>query len=135
MQKNCLSGISGAGLMFIVLSFLAGCTTTHHYDKEAPVETQAELRLVGKEIRTVALDEVGANWKVNSLLFGSFSQCVVYLPSGQHTLTVNYKSSLGRADALHVGENFKAGHTYQLNAVPAGRNVNVSITETGGPGR
>jgi hypothetical protein len=130
-MKN--NGFSRKALVVLLMSVIflvsAGCTTTYHYEKDAPVETQAVLRWMGKEIKTVALDEIGINWKVKSFFFGSFAQCVVYLPPGPHTLTVNYKSSLGRADALHVGENFKAGRTYQLNAMPQGRNISLSITE------
>jgi hypothetical protein len=132
MRKKCLFGTSGAALLFIVMALFAGCTTTHHYEKDAPVETQATLRWVGKEIKTVALDEVGANWKVKSFLFGSFSQCIVYLPPGPHTLTVNYKSNFGRVDALHIGANFKAGSAYVLSAMPGGKGVTLGITEAAG---
>jgi hypothetical protein len=122
--------------MFVVAALFAGCTTTYQYEKDAPIETQATLKWMGKEIKAVALDEVGANWKVKSFLFGSFGQCVVYLPPGPHTLTVNYKSNFGSADALHVGENFKAGRTYVLSAMPSGKNITLSITEAAdGSGR
>jgi hypothetical protein len=121
--------------MFIVVALFAGCTTTYHYEKDAPIETQATLKWMGKEIKTVALDEVGTNWKVKSFMFGSFGQCIVYLPPGPHTLTVNYKeggmltSRVSRADALHVGQNFLPGRTYNLTAQRRGNSVEVSITE------
>jgi hypothetical protein len=124
--------MSVIALTFIVLALFAGCTTTYHYQKDAPVETQAVLKWMGKEIKTVALDEAGANWKVKSFMLGSFGQCIVYLPPGPHTLTVNYKSNLGRADAMHVGANFKAGRTYVLSAMPSGGNINLNITEAAG---
>jgi hypothetical protein len=140
MQRKFLFGVSGIAMMFVVLGLFAGCTTTHYYEKEAPIETQAILKWMGKEIKTVALDEVGTNWKVKSFMFGSFGQCIVYLPPGPHTLTVHYKSSLGKADAIHVGADFKAGHTYQLNTQLKGGlfggSVSLSITEVPGtPGR
>jgi hypothetical protein len=128
-KQNIFWGISALALVFIVL---AGCATTYHYEKDAPIETQAVLKWMGKEIKTVALDEVGTNWKVKSFLFGSFGQCTVYLPPGPHTLTVNYKSNLGTANALHVGGNFKAGRTYLLSAMSSGKSVELSITEQGG---
>jgi hypothetical protein len=126
-------GTSGMALMFVVMAVFTGCTTTYHYKEDAPVETQATLRWMGKEIRAVALDEVGTSWKSKSFLFGSFSQCVVYLPPGQHTLTVNYKSNFSEANAMHIGENFKAGRSYMLSAIPSGRKITLSIKEI--PGR
>jgi hypothetical protein len=128
-----LVGASGTAMMFIVLAFLGGCATTYYYEKDAPVETQAVLKWVGKEITTVALDEVGVKWKVKSFVFGSFGTSIVYLPPGPHTLTVNYKSNAGGTNAIHIGENFKSGHTYLLNVVPSGglfsQSVRLQITE------
>jgi hypothetical protein len=123
-------GLLGTPVLLLVFGLLAaGCTSTYQFVKDAPTETQATLRWMGKEIKAVALDEVGVNYKVKSFMFGSFGQCVVYLPPGPHTLTVNYKSNLGSTNAMHIGENFKAGRTYVLSAMPSGRNITLSITE------
>jgi hypothetical protein len=61
-----------APVLLPVLAILlagAGCSTTYHYEKDAPVETQAALMWMGKEIKAVALDEAGVSWKVKSFLF------------------------------------------------------------------
>jgi hypothetical protein len=114
--------VLGAGVVL-----LAGCATTYHYEQDAPIETQAVLKWMGKEITTVALDEFGVKWKVKSFVFGSFGTSTVYLPPGSHTLTVNYKSKAGKASALHIGESFKAGHTYVLSAVQSGGVFSQSV--------
>ena len=120
----------------LVLGFImASCKTTYQYEKEAPLETQAILMWTGKEINVVALDEVGVKWKVKSVFFGSLGTSTVYLPPGPHTLTVDYKSNLGKANAIHVGENFKAGRTYLLRAIQSGglfsSSVSLEIIEQG----
>jgi hypothetical protein len=62
------------------------------------------------------------------------------MPAGPHTLTVNYKEGSGllafyghgqmlRADAMHIGQNFLPGHTYQLMAQKIGSSINLSLTE------
>ena len=122
--------------MVLVLGFtMASCKTTYQYEKGAPPETQAILTWMGKEINVVALDEVGVKWKVKSAFFGSFGTSTVYLPPGPHTLTVDYKSNLGKANAIHVGENFNAGRTYLLTAIPSGglfsSSISLEITEQG----
>ena len=126
------------GMLALTLAFgfiTAGCTTTYQYEKEAPIETQAKLTWMGKEIQAVALDEVGVSWKVKGLM-GSFGTSVVYLPPGPRTLTVDYKSNLGTAYAIHVGANFIAGRTYTLIAKPSmsglfSSSVTLEIIEQG----
>jgi hypothetical protein len=121
-------------LASVIALVFAGCTTTYHYQKGAAAETQATLKVAGSVLTVVALDEVGVKWK------GSLLGNTVYLPAGPHTLTVNYKKgssvmafygmgSTQSANAMHIGENFLPGHTYQLASGSGGGSVAITITD------
>jgi hypothetical protein len=130
-NKHCSWLISALLVMGFVM---VSCSTTYHYEKDAPVETQATLKISGPYQTIVALDEVGVKWK------GSFFGNTAILPAGPHTLTVNYKEGGGVLGAIaktdswsvyakHLSQNFLPGHTYNLTAQRTGDSVTFDLTE------
>ncbi|MDR1912541.1 MAG: hypothetical protein LBQ52_09405 [Helicobacteraceae bacterium] len=119
-----------------LLCVLAGCVTNlKPYDPSLPPERQSTLIING----TIFVTEFNGNtvdW--NAGFFGKgedMASAVIKIPPGRHTFTVNYRNFNRMYDyyadniSVTYKEEFKAGHTYSMNAKKLSSTVNVYIEE------
>jgi hypothetical protein len=120
-----------------VATFLSGCVTNKIYDKSLSASEQATLEMP-YSLTVTSFDGNKVSWNVGffGMAYG-FGKAVVQIPSGEHSLVVDYfmQTKIGNtlrsysAEDLQVHYNFLPMHTYKLTSTGLGNFIMVRVDE------
>jgi hypothetical protein len=104
---------AGVALAVIFGFVAAGCVSTIAAVEDIPAEELCQLDLSTNYITVTSYDGDSVRWKKG--IGGFFTQKLVDLPAGPHTLTGNYDDGTNSANGMSVTFNFEANHVYMLS--------------------